>query len=138
MMSDKLEITLRIALDRSGLAKRLKRAVEDEDAFFVLGLVNAQLTSTFGEEHCQVEMESASGVSRSLIEAMRALPRRLKRTLETLKQDGEAEVTDPDVLAAVAQLEGVTVRRVGGKWLVVRRNGGAAPYAAPGGKGVQH
>ncbi|HEY3368703.1 MAG TPA: hypothetical protein VGK74_26905 [Symbiobacteriaceae bacterium] len=137
-MSDKLEITLRIALDRSGLAKRLKRPVEDEDVFFVLGLVNAQLAGTFGENHCLVEMESASGVSRSLIEAMNVLPRRLRQTLQALKRDGEAVVTDPDVLAALCEMQDLTVTPMDGKWLVIRPAAPGDPSVTPGSKGMKH
>jgi hypothetical protein len=53
-MGEKLEIALRVTLDRAALARRLGRPVEKETAFFILGLVHAQLCSHYGDDCCTV------------------------------------------------------------------------------------
>lgn len=119
-MADKLEITLRITLDRKGLERQTGRAIENDTAFFVLGLVHAQLTSTFGDDHCMVDMESATGISPDLIRAMNSFARRHKRALEALDRDGEVMVDDRDVLEVFQTLHDVIITPLGSRWRVVR------------------
>lgn len=119
-MADKLEISLRITLDRPGLEKQLRRAVENDTAFFVLGLVYAQLTSTFGDEHCNVEMERATGLDGALIRSMNSFARRHKRALERLEQEGEVIVEDRDVLEVLQILQDVIITPLGDRWRVAR------------------
>jgi hypothetical protein len=119
-MDDKLEITLRITLNRPGLEQQLKRRIENDTAFFVLGLVHAQLTSTFGDEHCVVEMESGTGLNPALVRAMNSFARRHKRALEALDADGEVMVEDRDVLEVFQTLHDVIITPLGSRWRVVR------------------
>ncbi|HYG58076.1 MAG TPA: hypothetical protein VD902_08455 [Symbiobacteriaceae bacterium] len=119
-MRDKLEITLKITLDRPELERKLKRSLENDTAFFILGMVHAQLTSTFGDEHCQVEMQGATGVNPALIQAMNSFPRRHKRALDALDQWGEAIIEDQDVLEVFQTLHDVVITPLGGKWRVTR------------------
>lgn len=119
-MADKLEITLRITLDRPGLQRSLRRAVENDTAFFVLGLVHAQLTSTFGDENCVVDMESATDVNPDLIRTMNSFARRHKRALQALEDYGEAIVDDQDVLEVLGLLHDVVITPLGGRWRVAR------------------
>lgn len=120
-MADKLEITLRITLDRPGLERRLQRPVENDTAFFVLGLLHAQLTSYFGDEHCQVEMESATGVNPALIRSMNSFARRHKRALEALDLQGEVIVEEQDVLEVLGLLHNVVITPLGARrWRVAR------------------
>ena len=137
-MKDRLEITLRIALDRSDLARRLGSTVDQDTAFFIFGLVSAQLIGQYGDHACQVEMISASGVDQALIDAMNELPRSLKQTRETLLSTGEVVVTDPDLLVALRVLEEVTVTPKEGRWLVTLAGGRHPLPARPRGKGVKH
>jgi hypothetical protein len=127
-MGDKLEVTLRITLDRPGLERQLRRPVESDTAFFILGLVHAQLTSTFGEELCVVEMEAATGVSAALIRDMNSFARRHKRALDTLDQYGEVVVSDRDrdIVEVFQSLHDVIITPLGAGWRVSRR---AAPDA---------
>lgn len=119
-MRDKLEVTLKITLDRPELEQKLRRTLENDTAFFILGMVYKQLTSTFGDEHCVVEMEAATGVSPSLIEAMNSFPRRHKRALDMLDRWGEVLVEDADVLEVLQTLHNVIITPVAGKWRVTR------------------
>jgi hypothetical protein len=119
-VADKLEITLRITLDRLGLEQRLGRTVENDTAFFVLGLVYAQLTGHFGDDHCNVDMEAATGINPRLIQTMNSFARRHKRALEALDTHGEALVEDRDVLEVMQQLQDVLITPLGTKWRVTR------------------
>ncbi|MGE5674028.1 MAG: hypothetical protein ACM3XM_09070 [Mycobacterium leprae] len=117
-MSDKLEITLRIALDRSGLAERLDGPVDNDTAFFILGLVHAQLTAMFGDENCMVELNAASGIDPSLIREMNGFARRHKQALETLRAQGNVLVAEWDIVEVLQLLQDVSVTPVGERWLV--------------------
>ncbi len=117
-MNEKLEITLRITLDRTGLRRRLGWPMESDTAFFVLGRVYAELTGLFGDEHCRVELDSATGVSPELIAAMRTFPRRHKQVLDALQARGEAMVEDPDILEVLALLHDVVITPTGSGWCV--------------------
>lgn len=119
-MEDKLEITLRITLDRPGLERQLRRRVENDTAFFILGLVHAQLTSTFGDDHCQVDLETATGVNPQLIRSMNSFARRHKKALEALELQGEVIVEDRDVVEVMQTLHDVIITPVGAKWHVCR------------------
>lgn len=119
-MEERAEINLRIRLDRAGLQRRLGRPVESDFAFYVLGLVHAQLTSKFSDEHCQVEMESATGVRPELIRSMNTFARRHKLALDALERDGEVTVADRDLVEVFQLLHNVVITPVGGRWRVVR------------------
>jgi hypothetical protein len=119
-MEDKLEVTLRITLDRSGLERQLGRKVENDTAFFILGMVHAQLTSTFGDDHCAVEMESGTGLKPELVKAMNTFPRRHKRALEALERYGEVTVEDLDILEVFQTLHDVIITPMGTRWRVAR------------------
>jgi len=119
-VGDKLEIALRITLDRSGLEKRLRRPVGADYAFFVLGMVHAHLSSRFGEEDCTVEMTAATGVDPELLEPMNIFARELRRTLRDLDETGEAMVEDPDLLSVLQITQGVVAVPVGGGWRITR------------------
>lgn len=123
-MDDKLEITLRITLDRPGLERQLRRKVENDTAFYVLGMLHAQLTSTFGDDHCLVELAAATGVAPELIRAMNSFPRRHKRALDALEAWGEAIVVDRDVLEVFQTLHDVLITPLGpSRWRVARADG---------------
>lgn len=124
-MHEKVEINLRITLDRSGLQRRLGRAIENDFAFYVLGLVHAQLSSQFGDEACLVDMDSATGLSPSLVRSMNSFARRHKLSLDALDRDGEVLVEDRDVVEVFELLHNVIITPVGSRWRVVRnRTGG--------------
>lgn len=118
-MDDKLEITLRITLNRSDLERQFRRKVENDTAFYILGMVHAQLSSTFGDDHCAVEMESATGIQPDLIRAMNSFPRRHKRALDALEAWGVAIVEDRDVLEVFQTLHDVIITPLdSGRWRV--------------------
>lgn len=119
-MDEKLEVTLRITLDRKGLEQQLGRKVENDTAFFILGMVHAQLTSTFGDDHCVVEMAAGTGIDPELIRVMNSFPRRHKRALEELDRAGEVTVCDRDVLEVLQTLHDVIITPVGSAWRVAR------------------
>lgn len=119
-MDGKVEINLRITLDRSGLARRLGRSIDNDFAFYVLGLVHAQLSSQFGDEACLVDMDSATGLNPSLIRSMNSFARRHKHALDVLERDGEVLVHDRDVVEVFELLHNVIITPVGGGWRVVR------------------
>lgn len=119
-MHDKLEITLRITLDRPGLERQLKRPVETDTAFFVLGLVHAQLTSAFGDDYCRVDMESATGLDPQFVRSMNSFARRHKRALEALELHGEVMVEDKDILEVFQLLHDVVITPLGSRWHVMR------------------
>lgn len=133
-MGEKLEITLRITLDRAGLERRLGRPVDHDQAFFVLGMVYAQLSSRFGEEDCTVEMTDATGVDRDLLQPMNAFARELRRTLRRLDEAGEAVVDDPELLAVLQITQEVMAMPEGGRWRVTRSR--LLPTGSLGGKGL--
>ncbi|HYF91127.1 MAG TPA: hypothetical protein VD969_02655 [Symbiobacteriaceae bacterium] len=127
-MDDKLEITLRITLNRPGLERQFQRKVENDTAFYILGMIHAQLSSTFGDDHCLVEMESATGLNPDLVRAMNSFPRRHKRALDALEAWGEAVVEDRDVLEVFQTLHNVMITPLGaGKWRVTQVNS-TIPY----------
>lgn len=118
-MDDKLEITLRVTLDRPGLEKQLHRKVENDTAFYILGMIHAQLHASFGDDHCQVDMLTATGVNPELIRAMNSFPRRHKKALDALETWGEAVVEDRDVLEVFQTLHDVIITPLsGGRWRV--------------------
>ncbi len=119
-MGDRLEITLRITLDRPGLEKLWKRAVENDTAFYVLGLVHAQLTSTFGDDTCTVDMESATGLDTAFVRSMNSFARRHKRALDTLDAQGEVLIEDRDLLEVFQVLHDVVITPIGSRWRVSR------------------
>lgn len=119
-MSDRLEITLRVTLDRDGAAEHLGRPIDKDTAFFVLGLVHAQLTSTFGDDHCVVELETATGLQQAFLRSMNSFARRHKRALQALDANGEVMVDDEDVLEVFQLLHDVIVTPIGSRWRVVR------------------
>ncbi|HWI64631.1 MAG TPA: hypothetical protein VNT75_22625 [Symbiobacteriaceae bacterium] len=127
-MDDKLEITLRITLDRSGLERQLGRKLENDTAFYVLGMLYAQLSSTFGDEHCLVEMTSATGLKSDLITAMNSFPRRHKKALDALEAWGEAVVEDRDVLEVFQTLHDVVITPLGASRWRVSYARAEAPY----------
>jgi hypothetical protein len=127
-MEDKLEITLRITLDRSSLERRLRQPVANEKAFFVLGLVNAQLTSTFGNDCCHVEMDAATGIRPALIQDMNSFARRHKQAVDALDQRGEAVVQDSDVLEILQMMHNVIITPIGSQWRVIRTGGSVESY----------
>jgi len=118
-MDDKLEITLRITLNRPGLERQLQRKVENDTAFYILGMIYAQLSNTFGDEHCLVEMASATGLNPDLIRSMNSFPRRHKQALDALEAWGEAIVVDRDVVEVFQTLHNVIITPLGtGRWRV--------------------
>lgn len=119
-MGDKLELTLRITLNRDGLRKHLGREVENDTAFYILGMVNAHLTGTFGDEHCQVDMEQATGLDPAFVRSMNAFARMHKRALEALDAQGEVMIEDPALLEVFQELHDVMVTPVKGRWRVAR------------------
>lgn len=128
-MGDKLEITLRVTLDRPGLERRLRQPIENDKAFFILGLVQAQLTRYFGQECCRVEMEAATGLTASLIGVMNDFARDHQRAIDSLHEQGEVIVDDAD-LADVLQLHhDVVVTPVGSRWRVARLGTSGSPVA---------
>lgn len=120
-MDEKLEVTLRITLDKPGLEQRLRRVIENDTAFFILGLVHAQLTATFGDEYCKVELAKATGIDPGLILVMNSFARRHKRALESLDQQGELVTPDRDIIEVLQLLDDVIVMPVGQQWRVVRQ-----------------
>jgi len=130
-MGDKLEITLRITLDRPGVERHLGRSIENDTAFFVLGLVHAQLTGTFGDDHCFVDMDSATGLDPAFVRSMNSFARRHKKALETLETVGEVTVADKDILEVFQLLHNVIITPVGGRWRVARMDFGEESPPAP-------
>lgn len=120
-MDERVEVTFRVTLDRSGLQRRIGRPIENDFAFFVLGLVNAHLSKALGDDHCRVEMESATGYRPEFIRTMSSFARRHKAALDALLATGEAVVEDHDVLEVLQQLHQVVIIPTGSKWRVVRR-----------------
>lgn len=122
-MGEKLEVTLRISLDRSALEQRWNREVANDTAFYLLGLVHAQLTGTLGDECCQVEMERATGVDPALIQAMNTFAPQHKRALEALEAHGEVTVSNPDLVEVLQTLHHVVVTPIGSSWHIFRPSG---------------
>lgn len=119
-MGDKLELNLRITLDRNGLRQHLGREVENDVAFFVLGMVNAHLTSLLSDEHCQVDMQSATGLDPVFVRSMNGFTRKHKRALEVLDAQGEVVIEDRELLEVFQELHDVMVTPLGGRWRVAR------------------
>lgn len=116
---EKLEISLRIKLDRAGVRKRLKETVESDTAFFILGMVHALLTSKYGDEHCTVEMEAATGLNPEFVRSMNSFARRHKAALDALETYGEVFVEDRDLLEVFQALHDVVITPVGHRWRIV-------------------
>lgn len=119
-MGDKLEMVLRVTLDRPGLERKLERKVENDTAFFVLGMVHAQLTGAFGDEHCEVDLESATGLEAGFVRSMNSFARRHKRVLDAFESQGEVMVEDQDILEVFQALHDVVITPLGRRWRVVR------------------
>lgn len=118
-VEEKLEVTLRIVLDRPGIERTRQRPLEKEVAFNILGRVYAQLSDEFGE-FCQVELEAATGVNPELIRSMNSFAPRHKRALDALLQHGEAIVDDRDVMEAFAAIHDVVITPIGSRWRVAQ------------------
>ncbi len=118
-MDQRLELTLRVTLDRAGVRKRLKKPVESDTAFFILGMVHALLTSKYGVEHCTVEMESATGLDSEFVRSMNSFARRHKAAMDALESCGEVWVEDQELLEVIQLLHDVVVTPVDGRWHVV-------------------
>jgi hypothetical protein len=123
-VDERVEVRLRITLDRTGLGSRLRRPIENDFAFFVLGLVYGQLAAQFGDENCRVEMESATGIEPGLARAMNDFARRHKQALDTLDRSGEVTVADRDVVEVFQTLHDVIITQVGSSWRIVRNRPG--------------
>lgn len=117
-MDEKLEITLRITLDRSGLERERHVEVPKEIAFNILGRVHAQLTDEFGDEHCLVEMDAATGLNPHLVRSMNSFAPRHKRALEALYNEGEALVADRDIVEVFAAMHDVIITPIGSRWRI--------------------
>lgn len=118
-MDRRLELTLRVTLDRAGVRKRLKKPVESDTAFFILGMVHALLTSKYGDEYCTVEMESATGLDAEFVRSMNSFARRHKAAMDALETYGEVWVEDQELLEVLQLLHNVVVTQVDGRWHVV-------------------
>jgi hypothetical protein len=119
-VSEKLEITLTVSIDRTGLERKLKHPVEKETAFFILGLVGAQLASRFGEEYCSVELAAATGLSPSFLRSMNAFAHKHQQALAHFGATGEAVVDDPYLVEIFQVLHAAQVTKVGAQWRLVR------------------
>lgn len=116
---EKLEVTLRITLDRTGVRRRRKQPVESDTAFFILGMVHALLTSKYGDEHCTVEMDSATGLDPAFVRSMNSFARRHKAALDALETYGEVYVEDRDLLEVFQALHAVVITQIGQGWRIV-------------------
>lgn len=120
-MAERLEITLTVSIDRAGLERKLNHPVEKETAFFILGLVGAQLSSRFGEEFCAVELAAATGLSPSFLRSMNTFARKHQQALNHYGAKGEVLVDDPYLVEVFQLLHAADVTRVGEQWRLVRR-----------------
>lgn len=116
---ERLEVTLRITLDRAGVRRRRKEPVESDTAFFILGMVHALLTSKYGDDHCTVEMESATGLDPTFVRSMNSFARRHKAALDALENHGEVYVEDRDLLEVFQALHDVVITPVGHRWRIM-------------------
>lgn len=123
-MEDTLELTLKVTLDRHGLKRHLRREVDKDIAFFILGLVNAQLTSTFGEQNCTVGLITATGINPLFLQRMNSFARLHKRANEELNERGEVIVEDRDLLQVFESVYDVTVTPLGERWRITRNQRG--------------
>jgi hypothetical protein len=120
-VTERLEVTLSITIDRAGLERKLNHPIEKETAFFILGMVNAQLSSRFGEEFCHVELTTASGLSTTFLRSMNTFARKHQQALSAFEADGEVVVDDRFLVEVFQLLHSVTVIKVGEQWRVVRK-----------------
>lgn len=118
-----LEIQLRVTLDAEGAGQELGHPVDHGVAFFILGLVQAQLARAFGCRHCRVELAAATGISPGLLGAMAGFAPALQRAVSEVQETGQAWVDDAGVAELVALLWPVRVEpQAGGRYLI-RKNG---------------
>lgn len=115
-----LDIRLRIRLDADGASRELGEPVGVGAAFFILGLVQAQLARAFGPRHCRVELEGATGVPPWLAAAMRGFAPALQQAVTDLACRGEAWVQEPAVVEVLALVWPVASEPEGDGWRVRR------------------
>lgn len=120
-MSEKLELTLTVSLDRTGLEQKLNHPVEKETAFFILGLVGAQLTSRFGEDYCAVELSAATGLDPAFLRSMNTFARKHQQALSHFGANGEVMVDDPDIVEVFQLLHAAEAVKVGRQWRLIRK-----------------
>lgn len=116
---DRMEVSLKIVLDRAGVGRRHEAPLESHSAFFILGLVHALLTDKYGDQNCTVEMESATGLSQEFVKSMNTFASRHKAALNALAHDGEVYIRDADLLEVFQVLHDVVVTQAGQGWWVV-------------------
>lgn len=120
-MGDELELTLKVTLNRKGLKEHLRREVEADFAFFVLGLVNAQLTETLGERNCTVGLATATGFSPYFLQRMNHFARLHRRASDEFNRLGEVIVADQELVHIFEMIYDVTVTPLGERWRITSR-----------------
>lgn len=119
-MNEKLELVLRVTLDRSALKRRSPHMGEGDAPFFILGLVQALLSSRFSDQCCEVVLESATGLDARFLQSMSSFAQRHQRAIRELRTYGETMVDDQEVLDVLQRFHTVTAMPVGSKWRVSR------------------
>lgn len=119
-VAEKLEITLTVSIDREGLERKLNHPVEKETAFFILGLVGAQMSSRFGEEYCSVELTAATGLNPNFLRSMNTFARKHQQALALFGANGEVVVDDPYLVEIFQLLHAAQVTKVGEQWRLVQ------------------
>jgi hypothetical protein len=120
-VSEKLELTLTVSIDRTGLERKLNQPIEKETAFFILGMVGAQLASRFGEDYCAVELSAATGLSPDFLRSMNTFARKHQQALTRYGANGEVVVDDPDMVEVFQLLHAADAIKVGKAWRLVRK-----------------
>ncbi len=120
-----VEIQLRISLDTEGAGRELGYPVGSGVAFFITGLIQAQLARVFGPRYCQVELSAATGVSRSLLETMAGFAPALQQVVTRVQEAGEAWVDDPVVAEVMALIWPVRIEPQPDGRFLIRKTGAA-------------
>lgn len=131
--SGRVEMTFRVVLNRTQAGGRARvRSVDNDTAFYVLGLLKAQLAENFGSGNWLVELADATGQRPEFLRTMNAFARAHQAACDELERSGQVVVEDADLADVFRTVHQLQVVDLGGRWRVERpapppRRGPAAP-----------
>jgi len=119
--TDKLEMTVKITLDRRVAGRIRQGALENDAVFFVLGLLRAQLADAFGADRCSAELTTATGQRPEFLQTMNAFACRYQTAMSELAERGEVEVDDPQLAQVFREVHHLRVTDLGGRWTITQQ-----------------
>lgn len=116
--TDRIELTVKITLDRQAAGRVRRGSLDNDAAFFVLGLLRAQLADAFGQDRSGVELLAATGHRPEFLQSMNAFANLYRNAMHELEQRGEVEVADAHLAQVFREVHRLQVTDLGGRWSV--------------------